>query len=187
MGYILRRSFEVFIAAIHVVFLKLIYGRSINGPFFCFGSGLNLSIRRGGKFKYGKIIARRGLSVFCDGGHVQLDDGVFLNNNCSINSRSRILVGKHTLFGEGVKIYDHDHAIDLQGLVSKDIFHTAPISIGSNCWIGSNSVILKGVDICDGAIIGAGAVIVKSIDSPGIYVAKGLADLHKLDKRITQQ
>jgi acetyltransferase-like isoleucine patch superfamily enzyme len=40
--------------------------------------------------------------------------------------------------------------------------------IGSGVSIGSNATILP-VDICDGAVIGAGAVVVKPITIPGIY------------------
>jgi acetyltransferase-like isoleucine patch superfamily enzyme len=40
--------------------------------------------------------------------------------------------------------------------------------IGSNVSIGSNATIMP-VEICDGAVIGAGAVVTKDITVPGIY------------------
>jgi acetyltransferase-like isoleucine patch superfamily enzyme len=40
--------------------------------------------------------------------------------------------------------------------------------IGNNVSIGSNATILP-VDICDNVVIGAGAVVTKSIDKPGVY------------------
>jgi len=40
--------------------------------------------------------------------------------------------------------------------------------IGNNVSIGSNATILP-VSICDGAVIGAGAVVTKDISKPGIY------------------
>jgi maltose O-acetyltransferase len=42
---------------------------------------------------------------------------------------------------------------------------TAPVSIGSNVWIGGGSIILPGVTIGDGTTIGAGSVVTKSIPS----------------------
>jgi virginiamycin A acetyltransferase len=38
-----------------------------------------------------------------------------------------------------------------------------PIKIGSDVWIGTNSIILDGVTIGDGAIIGAGSVVTKDV------------------------
>jgi len=41
--------------------------------------------------------------------------------------------------------------------------------IGNNVSIGSNATILP-VQICDGCVIGAGAVVTKNITEPGVYV-----------------
>ncbi|MGZ0444451.1 DapH/DapD/GlmU-related protein [Citrobacter freundii] len=84
----------------------------------------------------------------------------------------RIEVKENTIFGEGVKVYDHDHVINNYFRVSKNEFITSPIIIGSNCWIGSNVVILKGVNIVDNVIIGANSLVNKSISVSGIYVNK---------------
>ena len=40
--------------------------------------------------------------------------------------------------------------------------------IGNNVSIGSNATLLP-VFICDGAVIGAGAVVTKDITEPGVY------------------
>jgi acetyltransferase-like isoleucine patch superfamily enzyme len=100
---------------------------------------------------------------------------VFFNNYCSINCLEKISIGENTLFGEGVKLYDHNHSFGYKEnslVVSKDQFETAPISIGKNCWIGSNVTILKGVTIGNNVIIGANCLIYKSIDSNIIVKAK---------------
>ncbi len=38
-----------------------------------------------------------------------IGDNVFMNNYCSINCLDEIEIGENTLFGEGVKLYDHNH------------------------------------------------------------------------------
>jgi acetyltransferase-like isoleucine patch superfamily enzyme len=95
-----------------------------------------------------------------------IDSNVFFNNYCSVNCLEKISIGENTMLGEGVKLYDHNHAFGYKGnnlIVSKDQFETAPITIGKNCWIGSNVTILKGVTIGDNVIIGANCLIYKSI------------------------
>jgi len=96
---------------------------------------------------------------------------VFFNNNCSINCLDKIEIGSNTMFGEGVKLYDHNHLTtisDSELSISKAEFSKAPIIIGKNCWIASNVIILKGVTIGDNSIIGAGCIIHKSVPSNSI-------------------
>lgn len=87
----------------------------------------------------------------------------FFNNDCSINCRHKIVIGENTIFGENVKLYDHNHRFNRCALKTQQGFKTAPIIIGNNCWIGSNVVILKGVKIGDNSVIGAGVVLRHSV------------------------
>lgn len=45
----------------------------------------------------------------------------------------------------------------------------APVHIGKNFWIGSNSTILSGVSIGDGAVIGADSVVNKDIPENTVF------------------
>lgn len=101
-----------------------------------------------------------------------IEDGVFMNNNCSINCLDSITIGSKTLFGEGVKIYDHNHQYTLESQIniSHKEFNTAPVYIGSNCWLGSNVIVLKGVTIGSNSIIGVGCIITKDIPANSIVI-----------------
>ncbi|EJL67640.1 acyltransferase [Chryseobacterium populi] len=98
---------------------------------------------------------------------LSIGKGVFFNNYCSINCLDKIKIGDDTIFGEGVRLYDHNHLIEKGEtlFVEKEKYTKNPIIIGKNCWIGSNAVILKGVTIGDNSIIGAGCIIHKSVPS----------------------
>ena len=101
----------------------------------------------------------------------KLGNRVFFNNHCSIRCEHHIEIGKDTMFGDGVRIFDHNHQYSNYH-IEKISFNKGPVIIGKNCWIGSNVVILKGVTIGDNVIIGAGAVIHKDIPSNSIVVSK---------------
>lgn len=113
---------------------------------------------------------------------VVIGDRCFFNNDCSINVQNELLIGDDTLFGEGVRIYDHNHVfssidvpIALQG------FKSAPISIGSNCWICSNVIILKGAKIGNNCVIGAGCIISEAIPDNTIVkcVQQKITEIHR--------
>jgi len=106
--------------------------------------------------------------------HLIIENDVFFNNYCSVNCQEKIRIGSNTIIGEGVKIYDHNHRYNVipKFEISKDKFTKAAIDIGSNCWIGSNVVILKGVMIGDNVIVGANCLIYKSIPANSIVRSK---------------
>lgn len=60
-------------------------------------------------------------------------------------------------------IIDYDHGILADRLMKTQKCIEKEIEIDSNVWIGCNVIILKGVNIGDGAIVAAGAVVLKSI------------------------
>lgn len=95
-----------------------------------------------------------------------IKERTFFNNNCSINCLGHVEIGENVMIGEGVKIYDHNHAYSYKesGLhVEKNEFTIGKVIIGNNTWIGSNVTILNNVEIGDNVIIGANCLIYKSI------------------------
>lgn len=110
------------------------------------------------------------IEVTGSGGGLTLDDHVFFNDHCSIRCHQMLTIGKDTMFGDGCRIFDHNHLYSNYH-VEPHRFSSAPITIGKNCWFGANCVILKGVTIGDNVIVGAGCVIYKDIPSNSIVTA----------------
>ncbi len=143
------------------------------------GSNTNFTLKRDIKtFKLGDNFSCR---KFCNfliypNASLSIGNNVFLNNYCSINCLLDISIGDNTMLGEGVKIYDHNHKYEYKNSdlkVDKEDFTYGKVSIGSNCWIGSNVTILKGVSIGNNVIVGAGCLIYKSIPSNSVVKQNG--------------
>src|SRR5690554_1051340 len=96
---------------------------------------------------------------------IKIGSGVYFNRHCSIVAMEKIIIGENCLFGENVKIYDHNHRFKSDSLTKDQGYKTAQITIGSNVWVGSNVTILKGVTVGDNSVIGAGCVVNEHIPS----------------------
>lgn len=95
--------------------------------------------------------------VVFEGGNLSIGEHVNFNNDCELYCSKSITIGDDTIFANRCVIRDSDiHSID--GSVN-----TAPIVIDNHVWVGTNSIILKGVTIGDGAVIGAGSVVTKNV------------------------
>lgn len=133
----------------------------------------SIDIQKKGKIFLGRkcnILKQNVLGVRGNG-ILNIDSGVFINNNCHIIAHSEIRIEKNTCIGPNCIIMDHDHVIGENG-VEKKKFISEKITIGKNVWIGANSIILKGVKIGDNSVIAAGSVVTKNIPSNSVFIQK---------------
>ena len=108
-----------------------------------------------------------------------MGDNVFFNNYCTVCAQKEINIGDGSVFGENVKIYDHNHIYtDLNTPIKHQGYSSASIHIGKHCWIGSNVIILKGVTIGDNSVIGAGCVIYKDVPPNSVVINKQNLEIH---------
>ena len=93
-------------------------------------------------------------------GQLKIGNDCLFNFDCSITCLGKITIGNSSIFGEGVKIYEHNHKFNRKNrTISEQGMAIGEVNIGNNCWIGSNVIILKGADIGDNCVVGAGAII----------------------------
>lgn len=135
----------------------------------------------GDDFQFGHISLRGRLYVYLEDGAKCKISSAFFNNDCSINCHKEITIGENCLFGENVKLYDHDHIFKSKDTpFSKQGFKTSKIVIGNNVWIGSNCIILKGTTIGDNVAIGANCVISGDIPAESIVRQKASLSIEKI-------
>lgn len=91
-------------------------------------------------------------------GRMGIGDCVFINRNCTIICREKIMIGDEVSIGPNVIIWDHDHMFD-ENMVYGTEYKTGEIIIEKGCWIGAGAIILRNTRIGEGSVIGAGAVV----------------------------
>lgn len=136
------------------------------------------------QIRLGKRTICRGI-LLCDGGlgFIEIGDLVYIGDDVIISTRERIGIGARTMLAHGVQIFDNDsHPMDardrhadylnlIEGRPRTHFIPSAPIEIGEDCWIGANSIVLKGVKIGDRSVVAAGSVV--TIDVGDDCVAAG--------------
>jgi acetyltransferase-like isoleucine patch superfamily enzyme len=146
-------------------------------PFIRIG-GRGSSISIGKNFIACSDVRRNSLGVFQrviiktvgHGAKIVIGDDVGISG-CTISAATSITIGNHVLLGSGCLVTDSDaHPIDPEerrqggGGVSK------PIVIEDDVFVGARAMILKGVTIGKGSVVGAGAVVAKSVPPYSIVV-----------------
>lgn len=101
------------------------------------------------------------------GKQVTIGIGVAIMAGVIINCCSKI--GKGAIINTGVTI-DHDCNISDYVHLSPGVHLAGTVSIGSKTWIGIGSTVSNNLDICSNCVIGAGSVVIKSINKEGTYV-----------------
>lgn len=128
------------------------------------------------KLKYGKRIKigkrlnfRKGLSInISNNGYLEIGDNCFFNNYCSINCHKKIIIGDNNIFGENVKLYDHNHVFNDKSVDVRHSYTVNDIQIGNENWIASNVTILSKCKLLNNNVIGANVVLNKAYDSDNI-------------------
>jgi len=162
--------------------------RNINGIVSVMGNGrviINTGVRINSGSRKNPIGGDARLILVChDGGEILIGKNAGLSN-CTIVSRSRVLIEENVRIGGGVKIYDTDfHNIDpqlrLMEISGSCQGLTKSIQIGCNAFIGAHSIILKGVTIGANSVVGAGSVITKDIPESEIWAGNPAVFVRKL-------
>jgi maltose O-acetyltransferase len=99
--------------------------------------------------------------------------GLVIGKNCKLGNCHidpshcfHISIGDNVTFGPKVRILAHDASTKLLLGYTR----VANVHIGSNVFIGSQSIVLPGVTIGDNVIVGAGSVVTHDIPSNSVAV-----------------
>lgn len=108
-------------------------------------------------------------------------------SGATIYARQKIEIGDNTCIGGNTKILDNDfHPLEIEARNAdiKEKIGTKPIKIGKNCFIGCNALILKGTELGDGCVVGAGAVVSGKFEAGSILAGNPARTIRKLANNV---
>ena len=116
-------------------------------------------------------------------GKQEFSPSIEIGSNCyfgswnHITAIDRVVIGDGCLTGKWVTISDNNHGeMSLEDMrkrpPERKLTSKGPVIIGKNVWIGDKATILSGVEIGDGAVIAANAVVTRNV--PAYCVVGGV-------------
>lgn len=148
-------------------YLKMVIWRVFNAVIFPL---LPLSVRVLSLRFFGAKVGERCLfkrqAKFYAPWNFKCGDAVCVGPRAEIYNKDEVVVGSNTIISQDAWLCTASHDISSPRMQLR----TAPIRIGSNVWIAAKASILPGVEIGDGAVVGACAVVAKEVEPWAVVV-----------------
>ena len=125
-------------------------------------------------------------ATFANPRNIEIGANVRIGAGCTIwggPGTGRVRLGNDVMFGPEVMVTAASYRFNDGAPVTRQPMDEADVVIGDDVWLGGRVIVLPGVTIGDGAIIGAGAVVTRSV--PAMAVAVGTPARGTGERRIT--
>lgn len=158
---LLKNLYRIISLVIYYGFLRFL--PPTNNRYFKFIRGIRSAVAKQCLDNAGKKINIEHGANFGSGNGISMGDYSGLGLNCSV--RGPLEIGNHVMMGPDVIILTDNHGfarIDIP-MTEQPTSTAKKVVIGNDVWIGTRVIILPGVNIGNGVIIGAGAIVTKNI------------------------
>jgi len=91
---------------------------------------------------------------------IEVGNNVNVQMGCFLDGRGGLTIGNNVDLLPGVRLLTEEHDIDSPGYDTVK----RPVHIGDNAIVGSWALVLPGVTISEGAVVGAGSVVTKTVE-----------------------
>lgn len=92
---------------------------------------------------------------------ISIGEDTIIGEKCTLDGRAKLTIGNHVDIASEVMIYNSEHDVN----DPKFGAIVAPVTIEDYVFIGPRAIVLPGVTIHKGAVVGAGAVVTKDVES----------------------
>lgn len=143
--------------------------------------------KNGGRFEFGDRvhIYRDSILETGFGGFLKMGTDSSIHPRCQLNAYvSSIEIGTRVMVAPNCGFYPYDHGIAPDRRITQQPLESkGSIVVGDDAWISFGVIILGGVRIGQGAVIGAGAVVTRSIPAGAVAIGNP-AKVVKLRKEL---
>jgi acetyltransferase-like isoleucine patch superfamily enzyme len=120
----------------------------------------------GGRIEVGNCAFFSGVRIECwEDAVVRIGTGTYLNRGVEIVAGGSVSIGRDCKIARDVIIMDTDQHVLPDGQME-----IRPVDIGDRVWIGARAIVLKGVSIGHDSVVGAGAIVTKSVPPHSVVV-----------------
>jgi acetyltransferase-like isoleucine patch superfamily enzyme len=114
--------------------------------------------RIGGHFYMERCVTVRDPEKLAVGDHSGI--GAFSVVTCG----GGVTIGDNVMIGYGCRVMSANHRVLPVGQQFRYAGHvTAPVQLKDGCWLGTNTIVLPGVTVGEGAVVAAGSLVTRSV------------------------
>lgn len=106
---------------------------------------------------------------------LSIGSNTFIAKNVSFALHNEIHIGNNVVINFGAKILTASHSISSEYWEQ----YSRPVTIHDYAWIAADSLILPGVEIGEGAVIGAGSVVRNNVEAYSVVAGNPATPLPK--------
>lgn len=99
--------------------------------------------------------------------NISIEEGTIIGDKCVLDGRYGIQIGKNVNFSTGAWLWTLQHDVQDSNFGIKN--QGKKIVIHDRAWLSNRIIVLPGTEIGEGAVVAAGAVVTKSLESYTIY------------------
>ena len=114
--------------------------------------------------RYGRGVMLHGPSHFVEVQGITIGDWVYIGPGARMSGSGGLSIGTNVAIGPDVAIFTSNHRYEgVEWVPFGPELNKRAVCIEDHVWIAGRAVILPGVTIGEGAVVGAGAVVVKDV------------------------
>ena len=96
---------------------------------------------------------------------IHIGKDTIIGEGVVLDGRAKVTIGDHVDIASEVMIYSSQHDMHSNSFAEIESVISKEVSIEDYVFIGPRAIILPGVTIKEGAVVGAGAVVTKDVES----------------------